>query len=133
MSWDQVWTLPRKDYTNQEVQLALKRVLEDFSGVERIVDEFDGVDPQNGEDSLELAFRIPELMVLDEGDEPEGEPDEEGFFECVLTIEDDEEGPWQIIVSSDEAQNRDANLTICALASRISVLLGGPEQPAPIV
>lgn len=143
MSWDQIWTLPRSRYTKDDIDRAVNKAAEGFVGVklsspvaelEDSAEDF-AADDEQGE-GFTYTVLIPEDHLADAGDEPEEEPGDDGCYECVFsvraTIGEGEAGRWQVHVDSNEAQNRDANLAVSAIAARVSVLLGGSDDPEEI-
>lgn len=133
MSWDQLWSLPHADYPRARVAAAVDKAIADFPGttlapldpdLAEFAEDFARDEEEAG--AFEFSLVIPRRWLTEAGDEPRLErPD----YECLMTIAGDDDAGWQVCVSSGEASNRDANLAISAIAARVSVLLGGPEEP----
>ena len=144
MSWDQIWKLPRSPYSREEVDRAVKKAVEEYGDVKRPqpdpdLEEFaeDFAADEEEEERFEYGVLIPPRLLEEAGDEPEEEPGDDGLYECVFSVYSSAGGPgeadhWQVHVYSNEAQNRDANLAVSTIAARVSVLLGGSEDPEPI-
>ncbi len=131
MSWDNVWPLPRT-YSTDELEQAVVKALREF-GVKRLPLET-YIDWEESEEPPGIAVRValPVRLLVQNGDEPANQRDHEGVFLVATNVLDDDSERWEVCVHSNDAQNREANMTIGLIAARVSVLLGGPDEPEPL-
>lgn len=131
MSWDNVWPLPRSTYSPDELEQAVTTALREF-GVKRLPLET-YVDWEEGDEPPGIAVRValPVRLLDENGDEPADGGDHEGLFTVATNVLGDDSERWEVCVHSNDAQNREANMTIGLIAARVSVLLGGPDEPEP--
>lgn len=126
MSWDNVWPLPRSSYSLEEIDAAVNKALAEFGAKSIPREEWEEEDEE--EPAGRTVWVSLPVALLEEHDD---EPDEDEDHEAVFSITDDGER-WEISVNSNEGQNREAALTISAIAGRVSALLGGSEEPEPL-
>ena len=82
--------------------------------------------------AIELSVGLLERVLSEHGDQRESEPDDEGYFWGLIAVYPaDEDDEAQIIVHSNDAQNRSCWMSIGDLAGQLSVALGGPASPEP--
>ena len=135
MSWNNVWPLPRAGYAKDEIERAVAKTIAEF-GVKRLPDQQypDWEEDESDGDDAQFAFRVSIPRRLRElyGDQP----GEAGDCECVFTVMEnilgDDTERWEVCVHSNDEQNREANMAVAQLAAKVSMLLGGPEEPETI-
>ena len=135
VAWENVWLLPEASYDKSRIDVAVKRALAEFEGM-----ALAPLDPELAEfandfardeadaESFEFAVIVPRRW-LDEGDAPRFDAD---TYTCAFSVVRRDDDGWQIVVDSNQAENRDAGIAVSYLASRVSVLLGGPEDAEPM-
>ncbi len=136
MSWDNVWPLPRARYTRSEVDEAVAKTLRELR-LKRPVDddsawpdeELDGDDEA---ESFNYTVVIPRALLEEHGDQPADEDEYECEFTVAPNILGDDSERWEVCVHSNDAQNREASMAVAHVAARVSVLLGGPDEPEPL-
>ena len=75
---------------------------------------------------------LPVRLLEQNGDDPASDDDHEGVFTVATNVLGADSARWEVCMHSNDAQNREANMTIGLIAARVSVLLGGPDEPEPI-
>lgn len=134
MSWDQIWVLPGRTHRREAVEAAVRKAVAEFEGTSLVTAGWadDVADEATDAEGYAFELLVPQRWLDDAGDEPEHEADD-GLYQGVIRVApDDTGGEWMVSVASDEADNHDANLAVSTIAARISVFLGGPEEPEPI-
>jgi hypothetical protein len=139
MSWDNVWPLPRTSYAREEVERAVAKAIGEL-GATRLPDkpyidweeEEASDDDDKDDDSWAFNVSIPRKVLVDHGDEPAAHAEYECVFTVALNILGDDTERWEVCVHSNDWQNRKATMAVGHLAARVSVLLGGPDEPEPI-
>lgn len=90
-------------------------------------DDFD-----DGLSGIEISIGLLGRVLSEHGDQPESEPDDDGYFWGLIVVYPaDEDDAAHVIVHSNDAQNRSCWMSIGDLASQLSVALGGPDEPEP--
>lgn len=134
MSWSASWRLPTRELDRARIDAALAKLVRPPAmklGTNLGDGDFDDDELDLG--SIEVSVGVLGRLLSEHGDSPESEPDDEGYFWGHLALypgdEDDERA--FIVVDSNDGQNRSCWMTIGDLAGRLSVALGGPEEPEP--
>lgn len=132
MSWDNVWPLPRKDYPVEELERAVTKALGEF-GVKRLpLEPYDDWEEEDETPGLAVRVALPVRLLEENDDEPVDDEDHEALFTVTANVLGDDSERWEVCVHSNDAQNREANMTIGLIAARVSVLLGGSDEPVPL-
>lgn len=131
MSWDNVWPLPRAEYSIEEVERAVTKALAEFKVKRLPLESYIDWEEEDEPPGIAVCVALPVRLLAQHGDEPSGNDDHEGVFTVATNVLGDDTERWEVCVHSNDAQNREANLSIGLIAARVSVLLGGPDEPEP--
>jgi hypothetical protein len=141
MSWSATFQLPKRELNRAIIEAAMAKLVRPPSiklgppPWDAEIDE--GSDEQEEEEdfdlgAIELSVGLLGRVLSQHGDRPESEPDDDGYFWGLIVVYPaDEDDDPQIIVHSNDAQNRSCWMSIGDLAGHLSVTLGGPAEPEP--
>lgn len=132
MSWDNVWPLPRTDSSVEELERAVKKALGEFDVKRLPLESDDDWDDEDESPGIVVRVAMPVRLLEENDDEPVDDEDHEGLFMVTTNVLGDDTERWEVCVHSNDAQNREANMTIGLIAARVSELLGGPAEPEPL-
>lgn len=132
MSWDNVWPLPRPSYSPEELERAVTKALAEFNVKRLPLESYDDWEEEDETPGIAVRVALPVRLLEENDDEPVDDEDHEGLFTVATNVLGDDSERWEVCVHSNDAQNREANMTIGLIAARVSVLLGGPDEPEPL-